>query len=78
MFETIPTPELEKTKEALVGDELKLMRTLVERELSKRAMSESFDQSEVLEAIRNDITGIYDAMDDTPPTKEHPEDMRWA
>ena len=76
MFETIPTPELEKAKEALNGEELGLVRSLVEREIAKRALFESVDQSELLDAIRNDISGIYDAMDDTPTATEHVE-QRW-
>lgn len=78
MFEKIPTLELEMAKEALDSEELTLVRSLVERELSKRAMVASFDQSEALEAIRNDISGIYDAIDGTPAPAEHPEDQRWA
>lgn len=77
MFESIPTEELTLVKEQLNGEEFELSRRLIERELSKRAMSENFDQSALLEALRNDISGIYDAIDETQGAKEHPEDNRW-
>ena len=79
MFEKIPTPELERMVEQLEGEEFQLSRTLAQREIASRAVAESvqFDREEVLDAIRNDITGIYDAMDGTKGSPEYPQDMRW-
>lgn len=79
MFEKLPTQELKAMQEVLHGDEFHLARALVSRELAKRSMEELLQNNneEALDAIRNDITGIYDAIDGTPAPAEHPEDSRW-
>lgn len=80
MFEKISTPELERVVEQLSGSEFAVSRSLVQNELSRRALAHNvkIGRDEALEAIRNDITGIYDAMDGTVGAPEHPEDVRWA